>query len=189
MLKIQKAFTLIELMVTLTVAGIVFGLVLPSFNKQIINHRSISLGEELISQFNMARVEAIKRGARVSICASSDSTTTTPTCTGDWVDGAIIFVDNATSDQATSVNLGVGANKIIIKSFPKAVANSVITVKNNNVTAVNFVRFTSLGTLARISNSGNPVVVETKATECKGDYLTRITISLSGGIFSQKLGC
>ena len=47
-MKKQKAFTLIELMVTISVLGVVLSLAIPSFNKQILNSKSVTMGEDLI---------------------------------------------------------------------------------------------------------------------------------------------
>ena len=189
MLKTQKAFTLIELMVTLAVLAVVLGLALPNFNRQILNNKSTSLGEDLVSQINLARYEAIKRGTRVSMCASSNSTTTTPTCTGNWTEGYIMFVDNATSDQASAVDLGTaGSNMVIIKKFSKPDVKAVITVEND-AASVSFFRYTALGTLGRISGSTNPIKIEASMTGCNGNNVRSITIGLSGLVSSQVISC
>lgn len=189
MLKHQKAFTLIELMVTLAVLAVLVGLALPSFNRQISNNKSTSLGEDLVAQINLARYEAIKRSVRVSICASSNSMTASPTCTGNWTEGYLIFVDNATSDQSSSIDLGTaGTNMVIIKKFSKADAKAVITVKNDT-TSVNFFRYTALGTLGRVSGSTNPIKIEASMTDCKGDNKRLITVGLSGLVSSQMTSC
>lgn len=186
MLRTQKAFTLIELLVTVAVVGVVLALAVPSFNQQILNNKSTVLSEDLIAQINLARYEAVKRGVRVSICASSDSMTTTPSCTGNWTQGYMIFVDKAATDEATAINLG--STPEIIKVFPKEDTKAVISVKNGS-TAVSFIRFTALGTLARISSSTNPISIETSMTGCKGPNKRVITIGLPGLISAANAGC
>ena len=83
MLRQIRGFTLIELMVTLTVLAIVLGIAVPSFQKQIINNKSLTFSEEFAAALNYARSQAVKTTKRVSICASSDGAT----CTGSWSEG------------------------------------------------------------------------------------------------------
>jgi len=188
MLKNQKAFTLIELMVTVTIISVVLALAVPSFQKQVLASRSAALGEDFISALNLMRYEAVKRAKRVSICASSNSTTASPSCTGAWKDGYIIFVDEATSDGATAVDLG--SSPVIIKAYAKPDAKANITVKNNGATDVSFIRYTPLGSLARISNSNNPIIITAKLDGCVAVGKARtITINISGLPVVQKTNC
>lgn len=183
MQKKQNAFTLIELLVTLTVIGVLITVGLPNFKEQIFNNKALALGEDFSTRLNQARYEAVKRSSRVTICASSNSTTSTPTCTGSWEEGYIIFVDGATSDTSSTTSIAS-----IIGAYPKSGGNAVIEVKNNSA-AISFVRFTSNGTLARISNSTNPVIINAHLTGCKGENKNTITVGLSGLIFSKRVAC
>jgi type IV fimbrial biogenesis protein FimT len=93
-----KGFTLVELMVTLVVAGILLTMAIPSFRKTIWNNRLTAQANEFVTALNFARSEAIKRGGRVTICISSNSTESTSTCDPNvnWERGWIIFVDTST---------------------------------------------------------------------------------------------
>lgn len=186
MSKNQKAFTLIELLVTISVVGVLLALAVPSYNKQVLNNRSVALGEEFLGAVNLARYEAVKRAKRVSICASSDSTTATPSCTGNWTDGYIMFVDEATSDDAASPALG--STPTIIRVYGKSVANSSIAV-TNNATATTFIRYTALGSLARISNSTASTIITTQLNGCVGDRKRVMSINLSGLVSIKKDRC
>jgi type IV fimbrial biogenesis protein FimT len=163
MLKNQSAFTLIELLVTICVLGVLLSLAVPSYKGQVLNSKATALAEDVTTRINQARYEAIKRAARVTICASSNSTSATPTCTGNWADGYIVFEDDATTDSAATVTVGT-----ILKAYAKHDPSAAIEIKNDQ-TAVTFMRFTSVGTLARIANSVNPLTINTHVTGCKGD--------------------
>ena len=63
----QRGFTLIELMVTLTVAGVLLALGIPSFSKLIANNRIATQTNEFVSALNMARSEAVRRSQGVSV--------------------------------------------------------------------------------------------------------------------------
>ena len=85
----QKGFTLLELMVTLFIASIVLALAVPSFQDLSVRNRLVTYTNDLISTINLARSEAVRRGASVTICHSNDS----ETCSGTWNDGWITFFD------------------------------------------------------------------------------------------------
>jgi type IV fimbrial biogenesis protein FimT len=180
MLKNQEAFTLIELLITLLVLAILASLAVPSFRVQVLNSKAKALEEDLTGRINQARYEAIKKSKRVSICASSDGST----CTGGWTDGYIVFEDNATTDGATNPIVGT-----ILRTYAKPDLKTVIEVKNNT-TAVTFMRFTPMGTLARISGSTNPHLgINAYVTGCKGKNRRVFTLGVSGLISVKREDC
>jgi len=89
--KNQKGFTLIELMVTVAVAIVVLAVGIPMYDRVIENSRSVSIINQMITDLQLARSEAIKQQLFVSLCTS----TTGSSCTGgnDWHDGWIVWVD------------------------------------------------------------------------------------------------
>lgn len=181
MSKHLRGFTLIELMVTLSVLAIVLGIAIPSFQKQIVNNKSLTLGEEFAAALNYARSQAVKTAKRVSICASKDGAT----CVGGWTEGFIVFQDDATSDTATDVTLGT-----IYKVWPKLDAAGTLTVKRGDITSgtdASFVRYTSLGTLAPISNEA--INISLKLTGCTGKTARKISVNLSGLVSIQADDC
>lgn len=70
--KAGQGFTLIELMVTLVVLGIIAAIATPAFTGLVNANRLTSQSNELIGAIQMARSEAIKRNERVSFCGSTD---------------------------------------------------------------------------------------------------------------------
>jgi type IV fimbrial biogenesis protein FimT len=81
-----RGFTLIELLVTLSVAAILVTIAIPNFQTFLMSNRMASQANDLITALSLARSEAVKRAANVSVCASSDSAT----CTGSWEQGWIV---------------------------------------------------------------------------------------------------
>lgn len=180
MRKYQQAFTLVELVITVAIAAIVLGLALPSFNTQIRNNSSVALGHEFASALNFARSEAIKRGARVSICASNNGVA----CVGAWTDGWLIFVDSALSDNAIApVFAPAPAVPPVLQYWDDIDPRAVIGVSNNKA----FIRFTALGTLGRVDN--NPVVITSLITNCKNNAARTIRVGLSGEISIAPANC
>lgn len=94
-MKKQTGFTLIELIVTLTVAAILITLAVPNFREFLLNNRLTSVANEFIAAANLARSEAIKRGRNATVCVSDNSMDAAPTCSGgtDWGDGWLVWVD------------------------------------------------------------------------------------------------
>ena len=92
-------FTLIELMVTLSVLAILLAIAIPNFQSFVLNSRLTATTNDLVSALAVARSEAVKRATRVTVCKSADSGAASPTCSAgaNWQDGWIVFVDSATA--------------------------------------------------------------------------------------------
>ncbi|HWR76296.1 MAG TPA: GspH/FimT family pseudopilin [Thiobacillus sp.] len=82
----KRGFTLIELLVTLAVAAILVTIAVPNYQMFVLNNRMTTQANDLITAITLARSEAVKRAANVTVCASSDGAT----CTGGWAQGWIV---------------------------------------------------------------------------------------------------
>ena len=81
-----RGFTLIELLVALAVAAILLTVAVPNYQIFMMNSRMASQANEVVGALSLARSEAVKRGAQVSVCASSNGSS----CTGGWAQGLIV---------------------------------------------------------------------------------------------------
>jgi type IV fimbrial biogenesis protein FimT len=68
----QRGFTLIELIVTISIVGILLALAAPSFGEASLGSKLAATANRLLSSATLARSEAIKRNASITMCASSD---------------------------------------------------------------------------------------------------------------------
>jgi type IV fimbrial biogenesis protein FimT len=67
----QRAFTLVELLVTLAVLVVLLGLALPAFSKMIQQNRSEAIRNQLVSTLHAARAFAVERRQNIEVCGSS----------------------------------------------------------------------------------------------------------------------
>jgi type IV fimbrial biogenesis protein FimT len=65
-----RGFTLIELMVTLAVAGVLMMIAIPSFKKITLSNRLTTAANDLVDSLNTARMEAIKRNDYAQFCSN-----------------------------------------------------------------------------------------------------------------------
>jgi type IV fimbrial biogenesis protein FimT len=95
----QAGFTLIEMMVTLTILGVLAMLAAPSFNEAMLGNKLTSFANRFIASTQLARSEAIKRNAVVRLCSSADGAT----CAGGgtFQQGWVVFHD-ANNDGAVN---------------------------------------------------------------------------------------
>ena len=87
-------------MIALTIGSIILVWGVPSFQGVLDSQRMSSSTNELVMSLNLAKSEAIKRVAYVSICKSSNGVTCGDAATS-WNDGWIVFAN------ATVANVGV----------------------------------------------------------------------------------
>lgn len=91
-----NAFSLVEVMVTLAVAGVLLAAAAPGFMAMVYNDRISAEINGLLADVDLARLEAIKRNRDVVLCRSSDgrhcSRSTGPNA--DWSSGWIVYVNS-----------------------------------------------------------------------------------------------
>lgn len=76
----SRGFTLIELMVTITVAAVLLTIALPSFVNTTLNSKLRATANNLSAAVMLSRSEAIKRNAATQLCPSDNDSS----CSGDW---------------------------------------------------------------------------------------------------------
>jgi len=91
-IKQHSGLTLIELLVTLTVLGIMVVIGVPQYQRMTATNRSAGSINSLASDLKLARTEAAKRSQVVTLCPSIDGGLTCSN-TPNWENGWIVFSD------------------------------------------------------------------------------------------------
>lgn len=175
----NMGFTLIELMIVLSIAAIILSLAVPSFSTFLKDSLLWSQVNELTLALHKARSEAVKRGTRVALCRSNDLST--PACGGtnfDWSTGWLIYtVTDLTAATPLYVSaddtlLGSGQAKTGITILADSDANQLIAFNADGTTTVGIEaefavcdsRGVSDGRVIKILPTGHPQTSD--ATDC-----------------------
>jgi type IV fimbrial biogenesis protein FimT len=121
----ESGFTLIELMVTVVLAGTVLTVGVPSFREMIQQNRVAAASNSFVTALHYARSEAIRRGLAVSVCRSADSSSCA--AAGGWEQGWIVFTDSAALPRGT-----VDAGEEVLKAA-RALTTGLTLRGNANV--------------------------------------------------------
>lgn len=117
-----RGYTLIELLVTVGMLGLLIAISLPNFQDTIESQVANSQIKVLLTTLNLARSEAIKRGSNVAICASDDGADCDA---GTWTEGWMVFVDN--NGDADGDTGSVDGGDEIIRVFDSLGTGSTLT--------------------------------------------------------------
>lgn len=175
LMKKHSGFTLIEVVITLAVIAVLVALTVPSFRGTIQNNRATAQANELVSALNLARGESIKRGAPVTVCASTNTVSATPTCSGvnDWATGWVAFTDN----NAT----GAPSVGTVLQVWEPLEGNP--TLASGGGTATPFVRFAASGRVT-------PTTMFTLTLpDCTGNQRRQIDVAPMGRVSVNSMAC
>ncbi len=156
--KSASGFTLLELIVAISIASILTVLAIPSFSDMMRNNRLTTYANELVTSLNLARSEAVKRSVVVSVRKVGGAG-------AYWsASGWTVFVDDGGCSNSTNLavpppcvttNSGNGvidANELILRTYP-ALSTAYTLVGNNNI--VDYISYEANGT----SNTGGSFAI------------------------------
>jgi prepilin-type N-terminal cleavage/methylation domain-containing protein len=99
-----RGFTLVEVLVVMTITAILLAFAIPSFQTMIRNNRISSASNSLLAAMDLARSEAVRRSTVVTVCRSTNPEAVGPVCSSaanggyaanDWASGWIVFAKAA----------------------------------------------------------------------------------------------
>jgi type IV fimbrial biogenesis protein FimT len=125
----QGGFSLLELIVAITIAGVLVGLAVPNMRSFNQNNRLTDASNDLLRSLQVARSEAITRQRTVVLCASSNPTADTPTCNYDAFNGWIVFEDNNNNWQRDDGDMVIDQHNAL---------SDTLTIRTDNDAIVSF---------------------------------------------------
>lgn len=141
----SSGFTIVELLVTISVVGILLALGVPSFHTTILNNRMSARVNEMVAEFSFARSEAVKRGSSVTICKRNNAGNACSNAAGfEWKSGWIVFSDvdgdrmvDAGTDTILRVHgemVGLSSLRIIYNAITFNASGFAAGINNNTMT-------------------------------------------------------
>jgi len=92
----QHGFTLVEAMITLAIAAILFAWAVPSLNDFIVRNRMSTEVNYFVASLYLARSESVKRLQDVALCPTPNGTVCAAST--DWHQGWMVFTDTNSND-------------------------------------------------------------------------------------------
>ncbi len=127
--KASYGFTLVEVLVVLSISAIIIGAATPSFMNIIANNRVAMASNELITTLNLAKAEAVRSGMDTVLCASQTASQCSDSA--NWSDGLILFQDNDNDGIISN-------NERIIKVMPASNDSLQFAYILDNTKKINF---------------------------------------------------
>jgi len=165
-------FTLIELMITISLAGILVAVGVPSFLGLVERNQLTNNINQFVSSLSVARSESIKRKQTVALCASSDGETCTPN--SSYENGWIVYVEST----APNTNRDVDNEDLIWSQEPLP----------NGMTLIGKAPFQSR---IQYLPTGRIDSINTSVVLCKDNQVEKaraLTISRTGRVHQAELG-
>lgn len=137
--------TAIELMVVISIVGILAAVAVPAFTSTLQTVRQRSALGLLLDDLNRAKAEAVKRNARVLMCAR-DADGTDCQASASWQTGWIICVENSASVGHCLATSSAAPNPLVIRPA----LDGTLTLSKDSAVSTEPVRFSanSTGTAA-----------------------------------------
>ena len=156
----QHGFTLYELMITVTIVGVILTFGIPNLTAFTQNSRMTSSANDLHAAFHLARSEAARARTNITICASADPMGAGSDCDGTWDQGYIVFIDD-NGDRARA-----GANETVLRAHPPADTGVMLRIANN----ATYFMYASTG-LGRQDTGGNTAVSQVVMCDDRGNIM------------------
>ena len=174
-IRIQLGFTLIELMVTVSLMAIALTIAVPSYKAMIANNRSATEVNRFLTAINITRSEAVKRGIPVTLCARKLPRTLPESCSGDtdWSTGLIMFSDN----NGTKGVYDSASGDILLYVWDRPDGNPVITAGVSNI------QYLPTGDTNKVA------AFSYYFPGCKGNQKKTININLTGRASISSTAC
>ena len=157
-MKKSKGFTLIEILITLVIVGVLLTVGVPAMKTFLQSGHLVASTNELLSAFHVARSESVKGNARVTICSSSNGTSCSDSAS--WRDGWVVFFDrngDGAGSGAACAAAGAAGGDCLLRVHDGFDDTSLsVSGEDSNSAAITEFTFSARGlpTVGGISQSG-----------------------------------
>ena len=177
----QNGFTLVELLVTIVVVTLLLAMGIPSMGDFTRNNRITAQSNGFVAAIQLARSEAVKRGANTAVCVSVDQAT----CSNDntkWASGWLVF-----SDLNLNGAPDVGGALPLCEDTEDCVMRTSTGLSNGSTMATGSIiaRFAPTG----LSNNGGTVDFTLAAKDCQRSQARRVRITPQGHTIVTTIAC
>lgn len=164
-MKISPGFSLVELMVTIAVFGVLIAAAAPSVGTMILDAQTRTVAESLQNALRLAQAEAVKRSRQVEffLTNATPSMGAAPSTTGK----------NWGIQELSLTNLATPVELIQGDSFAGSSGNVALVASSGTL------RFNSMG---RVTNPAAAVTFDLSNPSASGTRSYRVLVTLSGAI-------
>jgi len=152
-----RGFTLLELLIALSIAAILLGIGLPNFQSMMAESRISAQYNSLVGSLYHARSEAVKGAADVTVCPKNEIDGMQCGGITDWQNGWIVFYDRLNvPSEATAVIESpddIIAVQPAIKGLNTISSFGSTTNVVSNVANINYVRYLQNGSSSLTTGS------------------------------------
>ncbi len=159
-----SGFTLLELMITLSVAAILTVIAMPSFRSFVLNVRRDSVVDSLVASLQYARNQALNLDQNTSVCAGTTGTTCTNAL---WTNGWMVITNPA------------NASPELLATHTVSATSSAPTLRALNATSE--FTFNGKGLVSNLTNPETMVVCDSRGAS----YARAVEINIAGYVQSS----
>lgn len=175
-----RGFTLVEMLVVVSIVGILSGVAFPYLGVMVDSIRMRRIANSFHTSLLLARSEAIKRNGPVALCKSADGIACANT--GDWEQGWIVFHDmnsdgSAQADEqlihreeALPLGFRLSGNSMVSRYISFSATGKTRTAggafQAGTITLCNVSGRSSEGRAVVLNNVGRMRITKIPVTEC-----------------------
>ena len=134
----RAGFTLLELLIGITITAILMALAVPSFQSLTLDMRLTSYANDMVASVMLARSEAINRNTVVTLCVAPTSyDPAAPACaSGGWEQGYLITCPTNAAPDNTACH--VGGTGVLAIQYKRPLIGGWKMTEASGLTAVAF---------------------------------------------------
>lgn len=165
---LQRGFTLVELVVTVSLVAILISIGVPSFQNLIRNNRAIAITNDLVLAIQLARSEAVKQRREMILCRRNSAG---DNCENgaDWSAGWLVC---QLDDDGTA------CEESVVQAWGPPSGSPVLSGPATNIA------FDQTG-----KPSPSPVTFTLRQLNCTGDEKRTLTVNAAGFVGITRSAC